>query len=584
MASSRSPLTAVPDDPSARAQLASWYAQGPSDGFGDRLLMFDNAATGPLELLRVRPDFSFVPDFEASVRARFERLLSLNHRGFAQTRAVNHLDNGEGLTVVSAHVPGTRLSELFESKQPHAGMHPVSVRWALGELVSAMAELHRQDREIAHGALAPERIVITADHHLVITDYVFGDALENLKVPADRLWTEFGIVSASSTGGALALDQRADVVQLGLLVMSLVLGRRVSPTEYPVQLGELLDEFSAAADRRAPDATPALRAFLEQALDPAGFRSATDAELALAHPFALPGPAPAPAQPALRLAPSTPAAPPPEEIRQPRAALLESSIEEDPSPGVVGHTSHLWGWIAAALALLALAQGVLIARLASRPPAATTARLTVDSGTPGDTVLLDGQQVGVTPLELPIGASSRSIRIVSQTPAVAPGAVLAMSQAPSPPPEPAPAARPDVARDNSGGIRIESPIVVQVVEGEKVLGSSANGPVFTTPGVHELDLINNVLGFRTKQTVRVTAGRVIPLQINPPSGTISINAQPWAQVFIDGKAAGDTPIANLSVPLGEHEVVFRHPQLGERRQKAVVQAGALTRVSATFNP
>ena len=129
-----------------------------------------------------------------------------------------------------------------------------------------------------------------------------------------------------------------------------------------------------------------------------------------------------------------------------------------------------------------------------------------------------------------------------------------------------------------------SPIPVQVVEGEKILGSSSNGPVFTTPGVHELDLINNVLGFRSRQSVRVTAGRVVALQVNPPNGTVSINAQPWAQVFIDGKAAGDTPIANLSVPPGEHEVVFRHPQLGERRQKTIVQAGAATRVSATFNP
>jgi hypothetical protein len=54
-------------------------------------------------------------------------------------------------------------------------------------------------------------------------------------------------------------------------------------------------------------------------------------------------------------------------------------------------------------------------------------------------------------------------------------------------------------------------------------------------------------------------------------------------VFIDGRAVGDTPLANLPIALGEHEIVFRHPQLGERRQKAVVQAGGLTRVSASFN-
>jgi hypothetical protein len=95
-------------------------------------------------------------------------------------------------------------------------------------------------------------------------------------------------------------------------------------------------------------------------------------------------------------------------------------------------------------------------------------------------------------------------------------------------------------------------------------------------------LINSTFGYRTTETVRISAGRVAPLDLKPPNGSVSINAQPWAQVFIDGRAVGETPLANLSIPLGEHEVVFRHPQLGERREKAIVQAGTLTRVSVSF--
>src|SRR5690242_13619473 len=104
------PLAAAADSP-ARAPLSSWYTQGHSDGLGDRLLMFDNQATGPLELLRVRPDFAFAPEFETRLRGRLDRLADFTHSGFAPARAIEHLDNGEGLTVVSAHVPGTRLSE-----------------------------------------------------------------------------------------------------------------------------------------------------------------------------------------------------------------------------------------------------------------------------------------------------------------------------------------------------------------------------------------------------------------------------------------------------------------------------------------
>jgi serine/threonine-protein kinase len=66
-------------------------------------------------------------------------------------------------------------------------------------------------------------------------------------------------------------------------------------------------------------------------------------------------------------------------------------------------------------------------------------------------------------------------------------------------------------------------------------------------------------------------------------GRVSINAVPWAQVSIDGKQIGDTPLGNVTVPVGEHEIVFRHPQLGERRRMILVKSGVLTRVSANFN-
>jgi len=62
-------------------------------------------------------------------------------------------------------------------------------------------------------------------------------------------------------------------------------------------------------------------------------------------------------------------------------------------------------------------------------------------------------------------------------------------------------------------------------------------------------------------------------------GSLSINATPWADVWIDGQSAGQTPIANLQVTLGGHEVLFRHPQLGERRQTVVVNGQSPTRIS-----
>ena len=138
------------------------------------------------------------------------------------------------------------------------------------------------------------------------------------------------------------------------------------------------------------------------------------------------------------------------------------------------------------------------------------------------------------------------------------------------------------ARQRPGGVRLIAPFDVQVLEGEKVLGSSADGPVVTTAGTHQLDLVNNAVGYRARQTVEIRAGQIVSLNVMAPDGRISINAQPWAQVSIDGKDVGETPLANLSVPLGQHEIIFRHPQLGEHRETVVVKAGAPARVSATM--
>ena len=47
----------------------------------------------------------------------------------------------------------------------------------------------------------------------------------------------------------------------------------------------------------------------------------------------------------------------------------------------------------------------------------------------------------------------------------------------------------------------------------------------------------------------IEPGEVKHLELDP-RGTVNINAQPWAEVWIDGKKMGETPLANVSIPLG----------------------------------
>ena len=225
------------------------------------------------------------------------------------------------------------------------------------------------------------------------------------------------------------------------------------------------------------------------------------------------------------------------------------------------------------------------------PAPVKIAEVNLETADPGASVTVDGRSVGVTPLRLAIGSDIRSISIVSPPTAAKPEQIVGSTGQQIPVAQ-NPASRADArsagalspvpAPQRSGGIRLSSPIELEVFEGDKRLGSSATGIVSAPAGRRELDLVNSVLGFRLRQAVDIKAGQVVPLTVTPPNGVININAVPWAEVLIDGKVVGETPIGNLSLSLGNHEITFRHPQFPELRQTALVRSDTITRISVNL--
>jgi hypothetical protein len=123
----------------------------------------------------------------------------------------------------------------------------------------------------------------------------------------------------------------------------------------------------------------------------------------------------------------------------------------------------------------------------------------------------------------------------------------------------------------AGWLVVHSPLELQMREGGSILGVTSADRVMLPAGHHDLDLSNTSVGFRTSLSVDVPAGQTVTETVTLPLGTISINALPWANVWIDGQQQqGTTPFASVSLPLGPHEIIWRHPQLGERRQTVVV--------------
>ena len=132
----------------------------------------------------------------------------------------------------------------------------------------------------------------------------------------------------------------------------------------------------------------------------------------------------------------------------------------------------------------------------------------------------------------------------------------------------APAA--ETAAATGGWLTVSSAIALQLREGGKVIGTSESDKVMLPAGDHEVEVVNESLGFRATRKVRIAAGKTATTRVDLPNGSLSVNAQPWAEVWIDGERVGETPIGNLQRSIGTHQVVFRHPELGERRESVLI--------------
>jgi hypothetical protein len=131
----------------------------------------------------------------------------------------------------------------------------------------------------------------------------------------------------------------------------------------------------------------------------------------------------------------------------------------------------------------------------------------------------------------------------------------------------------------SGWIAVTAPAQLQVFEEGRLLGTSESDRIMVAVGHHELTLVNEAIGFTVTEAVNVTPGKVSTIRPRWPSGTMSFNATPWAEVWVDGRQVGETPLGNISMPIGSHEVLFRHPELGEKHVRALVTASAPAKVS-----
>ena len=712
------------------------------DGLGQRRLSV-STANEPLELLALREELTAVSSFEFALRDRVSRLSSFQSEHYGRVRGVERIGKtGTTLAIVSEHVQGVRLSEVLAFAESR--LLPIETNAALcliRQLIHALALLHQKMPDVCHGAVGPERIIVTPQARLVLVEHVLGAALDQLHYTHEQYWKTLRIPLAR-TGSGPQFDRRSDITQAGVTALALIIGRPIAEDDYPTRIGEMASGTWALSATGAIEPLPAaLRDWLMRAiqLDPRNpFPSALEAwaeldrvlhysdpigEVAALKSFltryharvaadstktAEPAPAAAPA-PAMRLTPvpsatpvptpaasvpvapkagpqavvpprpaasmeqvprvslsgpqavssmhpqastrpDSPAAPavtPPakdDQAREDRRSEEAESVMEKSKPFIRGR------WIAAAIVLVALTSGGTLAVGRIMSPAVapeSLGTLSVQTNPAGATVVIDGQQRGMTPLNLqlkpgrhvvelvtdgdvrsipvtitPAGQVSQFIEIpraasalgelqIRTEPAGATvtvdGRVLGKSPltaeglAPGPHsvtvendlgpvtqrvtieagttaslvvPMSAPRNAPV-----SGWIAVNAQVDVQLFENQRLLGSSQTDRIMVPVGRHELEVVNEALGYRAVKTVNVAPGQTANIKLDLPKAPMALNAVPWAEVWVDGERVGETPIGSVPVSIGAHEVVFRHPELGERRVVTTVTLAGPAKVS-----
>jgi hypothetical protein len=561
-----------------------------SDGLGERIVAVDAATGDLLQILRVRPQLLAVPSFEFALRERAARLANFRHAYYARVRRIDR--HPAGLAIVSDHVEGVRLSDMLRvSEERGLRLDLNAALCLLRQLVPSVALLHENARDVAHGLLAPERLIVTPRARLVVVEHVLGSAVEQLQFNRERLWQELRVAMPASVG-ASRFDHRADVTAIGLVALALVVGRPIRSDEYPHKAPALLNAARARSTGGGDQPLPeSLHNWIARALQlevRQGFLSATDAQIG-----------------------------------------LEEALADDT------------GFVAAPVALETFLSRYIAALL--EPPASSPAP-TVSASVPD----LEAPKPFV---EVPKAAIEPPMPVAPPKPIAPPPAPVAAAPAapkpdvtPEPKPQPKPATpearditellrdfqvpnenEPEVAlqdpppsgRSGSGKGRILAiaAAVVVILGGGGFyawqtfgnttppvqmgsLSVQTNPPgagVFVdgvahgnTParvslkaGAHILELRGR--GVPRSIPVTITAGaeasQYLELPQTPTVGSLLVQSEPaGAQVFVDGVDHGKAPASVADLQPGEHDVELRTPGAAPVHQRVVIEAGVTASV------
>jgi serine/threonine protein kinase len=579
------------------------------DGLGQRRLSF-SAANEPLELLALHDELTAVSSFEFALRDRVSRLSSFQSEHFPRVRGVERIGKAATLAVVSEHVQGDRLSQILEFAETQ--LLPIETDAALcliRQLVHAVSVLHQKAPDLCHGAIGPERLVVTPQARLMIVEHVLGSALEQLHYSHEQYWMSLRI-PLPRVGSGPHFDRRTDVTQAGITALALIVGRQIAEDEYPSRIAEMAGGTWTLSSTGGIEPLPAsLKDWLLRAiqLDPGNpFPSALEAWAELDRVLKYSDPIAEIA--ALKLFLTRYHA---------RVAAAEASNTPSPTQTPVAPVAHV------------VTRPTPVPTTTPKPPASTPASVQMPaSPVPASTAAPRPQSVVSSPS--PLATPSMSLHAITSpshastrpdppgAPAVTPQATDDEDEVDDSRPEEAVmekntrsqrvrliaaaivlialtsggtlAARrffvPAPATESQGMLAVQTnPAGATVVIDGQQRGATPLS-LALKPGRHVLELVTE--GDVRSMPVTITAGGQVSHFIELPKassalGELQIRTEPaGAQVSVDGHSLGKSPLTADGLSPGQHTVTLEN-ELGTVTQKVTIESGTTASLVVPMN-
>jgi hypothetical protein len=576
------------------ARVSSSSAVLFEDGFGQRRMAL-GASGDQFEILTLRDELTISPVVEAALRDRVGRLADFQSEHFSRVRGVERAGKSvPRLVMVSDHVPGVRLSTILAAAERH--LLPVEMNAALcllRQLVHAIAVLHDKAPDVCHGAIGPERLIVTPQARLVVAEYVLGSAIEQLRYSNKQYWQDLRVPIPRSFGMP-HLDRRTDVTQVGATALALVIGRPLAEEEFPSQISDMTASALALSADGALEPLPLpFRVWLQRALQidsktPFGSAPEAWAELdrvlhysdPIAEIEALkvflsryhaavgdPDPLPAPVSPVTSVAaPSpNPAPKPPKPVAAPPASTpplpaytaMPTKNHTSPFPAPSTSTSHAPAAPAASATASQQAKSDVTSRFWDKavpggfvppepPPPVENVRHSVAAKNP------------MSRLKLVAAA----VLLIALTAAVTLGALRYMAA--------------PVAADGMGTLVVQTNPTGATVEIDGQPRGVTPLSLDLSPGRHTLKLANE--GNVRSMPITIVAGGQVSQLIELPRassllGELQVRTEPaGAQVTVDGHVYGKAPLTVEGLAPGAHSVVLEN-DLGSITQEVKIEAG-----------